>query len=90
MAPAVSPGLVLAGEPQHHRLDITTHRRPAERPRRGRRPTAADDVAVPAQDRGRGDDQPDRGEAAGHTVDVPLRVYAKCIADAGSNNPRST
>ena len=53
---AVAPCLVLPGQPQHHRPHLAMRRRAAAA--RQPRPPAPDDVAVPAQDRGRGHDQP--------------------------------
>ena len=64
MDPPVSPRLVLPGQPQHHRPDLAVRRRaPGAAPARQARPPAADDVAVPAQDRAGSDDQPHRREA---------------------------
>jgi hypothetical protein len=51
-----SPGPAAAPPTGHHGA-------PAAGPPRPARPTAAEDATVPAQDRGRGDDQPHPGEA---------------------------
>ena len=56
--------LVLPGQPQHHRPHLAMRRRePGPAPARHARPPAADDVAVPAQDRAGSDDQPHRHQA---------------------------
>jgi hypothetical protein len=62
--PAVTPRLVLPGQPKHHRPDITVRRR-ATGPAlvRQARPAAADDVAVPPHDGARSHDQPHPGQA---------------------------
>jgi hypothetical protein len=56
---AVAPRLILTGQLQHHRPNSTARRRTsgAAAPRQPR-PAAADDVAMPPQDRGGSDDQP--------------------------------
>jgi hypothetical protein len=62
--PPVSPRLVLPGQPQHHRPHLAMRcRTPGTAPARQPRPPAADDVALPAQDRARSDDQPHRRQA---------------------------
>ncbi len=59
MDPAVSPFGVLAGQPEDQGLDVPAGRRPAALAAYGPGgPAAADDVAVPAQDGVRGDQQP--------------------------------
>ena len=64
MDPPVAPGLVLPGEPQHHRPHVTVHRRTAGAATvRHARPPVAHDLAVPSHDRAGSDDQPHRGEA---------------------------
>ena len=63
--PAVAPAWVLPGHPADQGLDGPAGRRAAGRAAHGPRgPAAPDDVAVPAQDRVRGDQQP-RSVAAG-------------------------
>jgi hypothetical protein len=58
MDPAVPPFGVLAGQPEDQRLDVPAGRWPAALAAHGPGgPAAADDVAVPAQDRVRGDQQ---------------------------------
>jgi hypothetical protein len=58
---AVPPRLVLPGQAQHHRPDITAYRRPATAAPAGpARPPAADDVTMPSQDGAGSDDQPHR------------------------------
>jgi len=55
----VSPFGVLPRQPENQGLDVPAGRRPAGLAAQGsRRPAAADDVAVPAQDRTGGDRQP--------------------------------
>jgi len=57
--PAVAPFGVLPGQPQDQSLDVPAGRRPAGLSVHGPRgPAAGGDVAVPAQDRVRGDQQP--------------------------------
>src|ERR1039457_6989857 len=57
--PAVPPFGVLGCEPEDQGLDIPADRRPAgPAPHGPGGPAAADDIAVPAQDRVRGDQQP--------------------------------
>ena len=57
--PAVSPSGVLPGQPENQGLDVPAGHRPAGLAAHGpRRPAAADDVAVPAHDRVRGDQKP--------------------------------
>jgi hypothetical protein len=59
MDPAVPPAGILAGQPPDQRPDATPGRRPPGPAARGPgAPAAADDVAVPAHDRVRGDQQP--------------------------------
>ena len=63
---AVAPRLILAGQSQHHRPNITARRRTSgATAARQSRPAAADDVAMPPQDRGGGDDQPHRSQPVG-------------------------
>ena len=52
----VAPGRVLRREPQHQRADLRGDARPA-RPTTGIRPAPSDQVAVPTQQRGRGDEE---------------------------------
>ena len=60
----VSPRLVLPGQPQHHRPHLAMRcRAPGPVPARQPPPPAADDVALPAQDRAGSDDQPHRRQA---------------------------
>ena len=74
-SPASSPWIrrspqrsVLPGQPQHHRPHLAMRcRAPGAAPARQPRPPAADDVALPAQDRAGSDDQPHRRQ--------PLRRY---------------
>jgi len=64
MDPPVSPRLVLPGQPQHHCPHPAMRcRAPGAAPARQPRPPAADDIAVPAQDRAGSDDQPHRRQA---------------------------
>jgi hypothetical protein len=57
MYPAVTPRLVLPGQPQHHCPDITVLRRAAGPAlTRQSHPAAADDVPMPAHDGGRSHD----------------------------------
>ena len=57
--PAVAPAGVLAGQPEDQGPDVPAGSRPAGLAAHGPGgPAAADDVAVPAQDRVRGDQQP--------------------------------
>jgi hypothetical protein len=59
--PAAAPAGVLAGQPEHQCLDVPAGGWPARPAALGPGgPAAADDVAVPAQDRIRGDQQPQR------------------------------
>src|ERR1035438_5219820 len=58
--PAVAPFGVLAGQPEDQGPDVPASGRPAGLAAAGlRRPAAAEDVAVPAQDRVRGDQEPE-------------------------------
>jgi hypothetical protein len=60
----VTPRLVLTRQPQHHRPDIAARRRTAgPASARHAHPTPAEDVTLPAQDRGRSHEQPHRGKA---------------------------
>jgi len=62
--PPVSLRLVLPGQPQHYRPHLALRcRAPGAAPARQPRPPAADDVALPAQDRAGSDDQPHRRQA---------------------------
>jgi hypothetical protein len=64
--PPVTPRLVLTGQLQHHRSDIAAHRRPTgPSAARQARPPAAENVTMPAQDRGRGHDEPHRRQPLG-------------------------
>src|SRR5208282_2770938 len=57
--PAVPPSGVLASQPEDQGPDVPAGRRPARLAAHGPGgPAAADDVAAPAQDRVRGDQQP--------------------------------
>ena len=80
MDPAVTPGFVLPGQPQHHRPHLAACRRaPGTAPARQARPPSAQDVAVPPHDRARGHDAPhhrqalDRQRPSEHGQPRPIR-----------------
>ena len=63
---AVAPRLILTGQPQHHRQHLAIRCRASEAAAaRQPQPAAADDIAMPAQDRGRSNNQPHRCQPVG-------------------------
>ena len=81
--PPVAPRGILAGQPQHQGLDAPVGRRtPRTLAPRAPGPAAAQQVAVPAQQRARRDDQPEPRRAG-------RRAAARPAAPATPGRPRS-